>query len=71
MSSRMESSGVPGKFQTDASTAKVLLDLQHEGFVLEEREREGINVKGKGKRKTFWINEYLGERKFSEVNLIV
>jgi hypothetical protein len=71
MSSRMESTGMPGKFQTDASTARMILDLEHDGFLLEEREREGINVKGKGKRKTFWIKEHLGEGRFSEVRFIV
>lgn len=61
MSSRMESTGLPGRFQTDASTAKILFNLKDEGFMLAARERTGIQVKGKGRQKTFFIQEFLGE----------
>ena len=61
MSSRMESTSAPGKFQTDAKTAKIMFNMKDQGgFKLAAREKTGIAVKGKGRHKTFWIQEHLG-----------
>ncbi|MCH2115442.1 MAG: adenylate/guanylate cyclase domain-containing protein [Pirellulales bacterium] len=47
--SRMESSGLPGRIQISEQVAKLLGD----DFVIEERGT--IDVKGKGRMKTYWL----------------
>lgn len=49
VASRMESSGEPGKIQVTEATYEYLKDR----FLLEER--GAIEVKGKGKMKTYWL----------------
>lgn len=68
MSSRMESTCIGGKFQTDVMTAKILYTNGEHGFKLVMRQRTGIQVKGKGKTKTFFIEEYYGSKAASTVS---
>merc|ERR1712010_324680 len=51
--SRMESSGVPGRMQISQATYDLVCDLG--GFVFEER--GFVEVKGKGKLKTYLLRE--------------
>ncbi|CAB9521950.1 Receptor-type guanylate cyclase gcy (Partial), partial [Seminavis robusta] len=51
--SRMESNSMPGRIQASLSTAELLIQAGKKAWV-EEREG-GIEAKGKGRLRTFWI----------------
>lgn len=51
--SRMESNGQPGRIQASLSTAELLIEAGKRDW-LEEREG-GIEAKGKGRLRTFWV----------------
>ncbi|ETX03262.1 adenylate/guanylate cyclase domain-containing protein [Candidatus Entotheonella palauensis] len=52
--SRMESTGIPGKIQISSATYQLLHD---QGYLFEKRDE--IDVKGKGKMKTFFLTSQL------------
>ena len=56
--SRMESSSLPNRIQCSQDTATILLN-RFPNFAIEERGL--IDIKGKGKTRTFWINDVTRE----------
>uniref|UniRef100_A0A7S0V2S8 Guanylate cyclase domain-containing protein n=1 Tax=Hemiselmis tepida TaxID=464990 RepID=A0A7S0V2S8_9CRYP len=60
MSSRMESTGVSGKLQTDSATVR-LLERSDYAFRITQRTRSrGMHIKGKGRVHTFFVEECVG-----------